>query len=101
MRLEHREYDGSLILTLSVETLKTQFSALMKTARLSIQLFLLTHNKILSELLDKRAPETTTTRRLRKSDVWFDNDCRQMKKEMRRCEKRYKLGRPRSFARFR
>ena len=42
MRLEHREYDGSLILTLSVETLKTQFSALMKIARLSIQLFLLT-----------------------------------------------------------
>ena len=35
-----------------------------------------------------------TTRRPRKSDVWFDNDCRQMKKEIQRCTRRNKLGRP-------
>ena len=33
-----------------------------------------TYYKILSELLDKHAPETTTTRRPRRSDVSFDND---------------------------
>ena len=53
-----------------------------------------TYNKILSELLDKHAPANTTMRRPRKSDVWFDNDCQQMKKVMLSWERRYKLGRP-------
>ena len=54
-----------------------------------------TYNKILSELLYKHAPETTTTRHPRKSEIWFVNDCRQMKREMRRFERCYKLWRPR------
>ena len=52
-----------------------------------------TYYKILSELLDKHAPETMMTWCPGKSDVWLDNDCRQMKKEMQCCERRYKLGR--------
>ena len=72
--------------------MKTQFSGADEDCTSDDSTALVdTYNKILSELLDKHAPETTTTWRTRKSDVCFDNDYRQMKKEIRCCERCYKL----------
>ena len=41
-------------------------------------------------ILDRLAPITQVTRRTRRSDPWFDDDCRARKRETRRLERRYR-----------
>ena len=41
----------------------------------------------LAALIDKHAPITSVKRRQRRSDYFFDNECRENKKVMRRLEK--------------
>ena len=40
--------------------------------------------------LDKYAPTTVTQRCVRKSDVWFNLECREEKRRSRRLERRFK-----------
>ena len=44
-----------------------------------------------SQLLDKHAPATISTRRIRTFDVWFTNECRVRKRRTRQLEKQFKL----------
>ena len=48
------------------------------------------YNSVLQSLLDRHAPVTTTTRRQRKSDAWFDDECRMKKRETRHLERKFK-----------
>ena len=42
------------------------------------------------DILDRLAPPVETTRRKRKSDLWFDEECRRTKGTVRKLERRYK-----------
>jgi len=46
-----------------------------------------TYNGTLLDLLDVHAPITTTTRRVRRSDPWFDTECRSSKRAARKLER--------------
>ena len=43
-----------------------------------------------TDILDRLAPPVETTRRKRKSDLWFDENCRRTKRTVRKLERRCK-----------
>ena len=43
-----------------------------------------------TKFIDKYAPVKTTTRRVRNTNVWFNEECRQAKKKTRRLKRLYK-----------
>ncbi len=45
------------------------------------------YDSVLSHVLDQIIPLRTVKKRLRSSDSWFDNECRQAKRELRRVER--------------
>ena len=48
------------------------------------------YNTVVTDFLDRLSPPVETTRRKRKSDLWFDEDCRRTKGTVRKLEQRYK-----------
>ena len=51
----------------------------------------LSYNTVVTGILDRLAPPVEKTRRKRKSDLWFDEDCRRTKGTVRKLERRYKI----------
>ena len=51
------------------------------------------YDSTIVNILDRLAPVMQETRRTRRSDPWFDDDCRACKRETRRLEKRYHTSR--------
>ena len=51
------------------------------------------HDSTIVNILDRLAPITQVTRRTRRSDPWFDDDCQGRKRETRRLERRYRTSR--------
>ena len=49
-----------------------------------------TYNLTITNILDRLAPPSQVTRRKRRSDIWYDEDCRQLQPLMRRLERRYR-----------
>ena len=52
------------------------------------------YHTTLSQLLDKHSTVTVSSRRICKSDAWFNNECRGKKKKMRQLEKLFKSNKP-------
>ena len=48
------------------------------------------YNNVLTNLIDKHAPRYTRKRKHRILSPWFDDECRQMKRSVRRLERRYR-----------
>ena len=51
---------------------------------------LILFQSITNKLIDKYAPVKTTARRVRNTNVWLNEECRQAKKKTRRLERLYK-----------
>ena len=48
------------------------------------------YNQVITTILDDMIPVTTTTYRVRRSDPWYDDECRSAKRAARKLERRYK-----------
>ena len=55
-----------------------------------VETMALSYYTVVTDILDRLAPPVGTTRRKRKSDLWFDEDCHRTKRTVRKLERRYK-----------
>ena len=62
----------------------------MKEVPTSVDEMIGVFDNITRSVLDQHVPEKTISRRRRSSDAWFDDECRQQKRCVRRLERRFK-----------
>ena len=60
------------------------------TKSVSVDELFATYNNVLTDLIDKHAPRYMRKRKHRILSPWFDDECRQMKRSVRRLERRYR-----------
>ena len=85
-----RSFDTNIF---RLDVMSTSLNPLVDRTNVSPSDLVEQHNTVLVNLLDKHAPLTTSRRRVRRSDCFFDEDCRAKKKTMRRADRRFKSGR--------
>ena len=60
------------------------------SSQTDMEMMALSYNTVVTDILYRLAPPVETTRRKRKSDLWFDEDCRRTQGTVRKLERRYK-----------